>query len=121
MLRSLFAGVSGLRNHQVQLDVIGNNIANVNTKGFKAARINFQENLSQAISVGARPNSNRGGVNPLYVGIGMSIGSIDKIFSQGDFERTGSRLDLAIQGDAYFLLTDGAADRHIIISAPSNE
>ena len=107
MLRSLFAGVSGLRNHQVQLDVIGNNIANVNTKGFKAARINFQENLSQAISVGARPNSNRGGVNPLYVGIGMSIGSIDKIFSQGDFERTGSRLDLAIQGDAFFLLTDG--------------
>ncbi len=107
MLRSLFAGVSGLRNHQVQLDVIGNNIANVNTKGFKAARINFQENLSQAISVGARPNSQRGGVNPLYVGIGMSIGSIDKIFTQGDFEKTGSRLDLAIQGDAFFMLSDG--------------
>jgi len=107
MLRSLFAGVSGLRNHQIQLDVIGNNIANVNTKGYKAARINFQENLSQAITIGARPNNNRGGINPLYVGIGMSIGSIDKIFTQGDFEKTGSRLDLAIQGDAFFLLSDG--------------
>ena len=107
MLRSLFAGVSGLRNHQVQLDVIGNNIANVNTKGFKAARINFEENLSQALSVGSRPNSTRGGINPQYVGIGMSIGSIDKVFTQGDFENTGSRLDLAIEGDAFFLLSDG--------------
>ncbi len=107
MLRSMFAGVSGLQNHQTELDVIGNNIANVNTKGYKAGRVNFKENLSQALSVGSKPTTNKGGINPLYVGIGMSIGGIDKVFTQGDLEYTGNRLDLAIQGDAFFLLSDG--------------
>ncbi len=107
MLRSLYAGVSGLRNHQVQLDVIGNNIANVNTTAYKAARVNFQENLSQALTIGSQPSTATGGVNPQYVGIGMSIGSIDKLFTQGDFQSTGSSLDLAIDGDAFFLLSDG--------------
>jgi len=107
MLRSMFAGVSGLQNHQTELDVIGNNIANVNTKGYKAERVNFKENLSQALSVGTKPTTTKGGINPLYVGIGMSIGSIDKVFTQGDLENTGNRLDLAIQGDAFFLLSDG--------------
>lgn len=107
MLRSLFSGVSGLRNHQVQMDVIGNNIANVNTTGFKSSRVTFQDHFAQALKPGIRPQSSRGGQNPMYVGQGSALGTIDKILTQGNFERTDNRLDLAISGNAYFVLGDG--------------
>jgi flagellar hook protein FlgE len=109
MMRSLFAGVSGLRNHQVEMDVIGNNIANVNTVGFKSSRVTFEEAFAQLVS-GARPpgsDSNETGLNPYQVGLGMNIGSIDLLFTQGNLEATGVKTDLAIQGDSFFVVSDG--------------
>ncbi|MDA3901634.1 MAG: flagellar hook protein FlgE [Spirochaetes bacterium] len=107
MMRSLFSGVSGLKNHQTRMDVIGNNISNVNTYGFKTSRVSFQDMLSQTISGAARPEEERGGVNPKQVGLGMTIASIDRIFTQGSLQVTGNQTDLAISGDGFFVLADG--------------
>lgn len=107
MMRSLFAGVSGLKNHQTRMDVIGNNIANVNTVGFKAARVNFQDVLSQTLQGASSGGNNRGGTNPLQVGLGMGLASIDTIFTDGSFQPTGKQTDLSIQGQGFFILSDG--------------
>jgi flagellar hook protein FlgE len=107
MMRSLYSGVSGLQNHQVRMDVLGNNIANVNTYGFKKSRVSFQDILSQTISGAAAPTAEKGGVNPKQVGLGMGIASIDKVFTQGSLQTTGLNLDLAIQGDGFFILERG--------------
>jgi len=109
MMRSLFAGVSGLRNHQVQMDIIGNNIANVNTVAFKSSRCLFQDMLSQTLRSAGGPIEQRGGINPQQVGLGMSIGSIDTIFSQGNLMSTQKKTDLAIQGKGFFILSDGTS------------
>lgn len=108
MLRSLFAGVSGLRNHQVRVDVIGNNIANVNTVGFKASRVQFREAFAQTLQAASRPPGDAGGTNPQQVGLGMQIGSIGMNFNQGSMQNTGIATDLGIQGDAFFVLRRGA-------------
>jgi len=107
MMRALFSGVAGLKNHQTRMDVIGNNIANVNTYGFKTSRVTFQDMLSQTIAGAAKPEENRGGVNPKQIGLGMTIASIDKIFTQGSLQTTGNQTDLAIQGDGFFVVSDG--------------
>ena len=107
MMRSLYSGVSGLRNHQIRMDVLGNNISNVNTIGFKKSRVNFQDILSQTMSGAAAPTAEKGGVNPKQVGLGMTVASIDKIFSQGSLQTTGLNLDLAIQGDGFFVVKKG--------------
>ncbi len=107
MLRSLYSGVSGLKNHQIRMDVIGNNIANVNTTGFKSGRVTFQDILSQTLSGAASPKDNVGGVNPKQVGLGMNVASIDTLFKQGSLQTTGNKTDLAIQGDGFFILRDG--------------
>jgi len=107
MMRSLYSGVSGLRNHQIRMDVLGNNISNVNTYGFKKSRVSFQDILSQTVSGAAAPTAVKGGVNPKQVGLGMNIASIDKIFTQGSLQTTGLNLDLAIQGDGFFILKRG--------------
>lgn len=107
MMRSLFSGVSGLKNHQTRMDVIGNNISNVNTYGFKSSRVTFQDMLSQTIAGAAKPEENKGGVNPKQVGLGMTIASIDKIFTQGSLQTTGKQTDLAITGDGFFLTAQG--------------
>lgn len=107
MMRSLFAGVSGLKNHQTRMDVIGNNISNVNTYGFKYSRVTFHDMLSQTISGAARPEENRGGINPRQVGLGMNIAAIDKIFTQGSLQTTGVNTDMAISGDGFFIVADG--------------
>ncbi len=111
MMRSLFSGVSGLRNHQIRMDVIGNNISNVNTVGYKASRVTFEEAFAQLLQGASRPpgdSSNvSGGVNPVQVGLGMNIGSIDLLFTQGNIEATGVTTDLAIQGDSFFVVSDG--------------
>jgi len=107
MVRSLYAGISGLRNHQVGMDVTGNNIANVNTVGFKAGRITFEESMSQLLQGASRPAGNAGGTNPLQVGLGMSVGSIDTILSQGNLQTTGQITDLALEGKAYFAFSNG--------------
>jgi flagellar hook protein FlgE len=107
MLRSLFAGVSGMRNHQVRMDVIGNNIANVNTVAFKAGRVTFKEGFAQLLQGASRPPGDQGGINPIQVGLGMQIGSIDQLFTQGNIETTGQSSDLAIQGDSFFVVRKG--------------
>ncbi|WP_396223245.1 flagellar hook protein FlgE [Gemmatimonas sp.] len=107
MLRSLFAGVSGLRNNQVRMDVIGNNIANVNTVAFKAGRVTFKEGFAQLLQGASRPPGDQGGINPIQIGLGMQIGSIDQIFNQGNLETTGLNTDVAIQGDSFFVVRKG--------------
>ncbi len=107
MMRALFAGVSGLRNHQTKMDVIGNNIANVNTTAFKSSRVTFKEAFVQLLQGASRPPGNTGGINPIQIGTGMNVASIDQLFTQGSLETTGQPLDLAIQGDALFTLSDG--------------
>ena len=106
MMASLFSGVSGLRNHQVKMNVIGNNIANVNTIGFKPGRVNFQETLVQTFKGAARPSAVTGGTNPLQLGMGMQLATIDNLFLQGGLETTGQITDLAIQGAGFFILAD---------------
>ena len=107
MMRSLYSGVSGLKNHQTRMDVIGNNISNVNTYGFKSSRVTFQDMLSQTIAGAAKPEENKGGVNPKQVGLGMTIASIDRIFTQGSLQTTGNQTDLAISGDGFFVVSEG--------------
>ena len=107
MMRSLYAGVSGLQNHQTRMDVIGNNISNVNTYGFKRGRVDFQDMISQQLSGAARPTEEVGGVNPKEVGLGMSVAAIDTIFTQGNLQTTGVSTDLAIQGNGFFVLKNG--------------
>ncbi len=107
MMRSLFSGVSGLKNHQTRMDVVGNNIANVNTYGFKTSRVTFQDMLSQTMSGAAKPEENKGGVNPKQIGLGMTIASIDRLFTQGSLQTTGNQTDLAISGDGFFITARG--------------
>jgi len=107
MLRSLMSGVSGVRGHQVSLDVVGNNIANVNTAGYKRSSITFQDLLYQNTSGTAAPNDQRGGVNAKQVGLGMQVSAIETLHTQGTTQYTGSRTDFAIQGDGYYVVMDG--------------
>ena len=107
MMRSMFAGVSALRNHQIKMDVIGNNIANVNTIGFKSSRVTFKDMLSQTMRGASSPSEDRGGTNPVQVGLGMTLGSIDTIHVQGNVQPTGNGTDLAIEGEGFFVLSDG--------------
>ncbi len=110
MMRALFAGVSGLRNHQTWMDVIGNNIANVNTVAYKGSRVTFKEAFAQLIQGGAQPTSTMGGTNPVQIGAGVNIGSIDQMFTQGSLQSTGRNTDLAIQGDGFFIVNNGSRD-----------
>ncbi len=107
MMRSLYSGVSGLKNHTVRMDVIGNNIANVNTTGFKKGRVNFQDLISQTLEGAAKPTEDKGGVNPKQVGLGMMVASIDTIMRQGSLQTTGNSTDVAIKGEGFFVLKKG--------------
>ncbi len=107
MLRSLFAGVSGLINHQTKLDVIGNNIANINTIGFKTGRVSFQEMLNQTVRGASRPSGGAGGTNAIQVGLGMGIASVDTMHTQGNLQATGNMFDMAFQGEGFFVVQMG--------------
>ncbi|AEX86286.1 flagellar hook-basal body protein [Marinitoga piezophila KA3] len=107
MLRAMFSGQSGLKNFQTQLDVIGNNISNVNTVGYKTSRVTFQNTLSQTLSESRGASGQFGGINPTQVGLGSKIASIDKIMTQGSLQNTGNKTDMAIKGDGFFVLSDG--------------
>src|SRR6056297_3358200 len=107
MLRSMYAGVSGLNSHQQMMDVTGNNISNVNTIGFKSSRVTFKEMLSQTIQGASAPQDNRAGTNPQQVGLGVGLGSIDNDMSSGNLQSTGKTSDVAIQGDGFFVLQEG--------------
>ena len=107
MMRSMFSAISGLKNHQTFMDVVGNNIANVNTTGFKQSRVTFQDILSQTVRGASGPQAGRGGVNPEQVGLGVMISGIDTVQTQGTLQSTGKLTDMAIQGDGYFVMSDG--------------
>jgi flagellar hook protein FlgE len=107
MMKALFAAIAGLQNHITYMDVVGNNIANVNTQGFKASRVTFQDMLTQTISGASAPTENRGGTNPQQVGLGMKIGGIDVLHTQGSLQATGRATDFAIQGTGFFIIRDG--------------
>lgn len=109
MMRSLFSAISGLRNHQVMMDTVGNNISNINTTGFKSARVTFQDLISQTLRGGTSQSGNLGGQNPMQVGLGSQLGTIDTMIAQGNLQSTGRPADLALQGDGYFVLSDNAA------------
>ncbi len=111
MFKSLYSGVSGLTANLTNLDVIGNNIANSNTVGFKSGRVTFTEMLTQTIRSASRPVSGGlGGSNPQQIGLGTRVGSIDTNFNQGNFQTTGKKTDLAIQGPGFFILSDGTSN-----------
>src|SRR5690554_3738281 len=104
MMRSMFSGVSGLRAHQLMMDVIGNNIANVNTVAYKSSRVTFQEMYNQMLKPAAAPSQaggrmGRGGINPQQVGLGVSTGSVDVIHGGTSVQRTDVATDLAIEGE----------------------
>lgn len=108
MLRSLFAGISGLRVNQTMLDVTGNNIANANTTGFKSSSTVFQDTLSQMLTGAAGANANRGGTNPIQVGLGVQLAATNANFTQGSTQTTGRPTDLMIQGDGFFVVKKGS-------------
>src|SRR3712207_4383669 len=98
MLRSMYAGVSALRAHQTMMDVVGNNIANVNTSGYKSSRSTFAEALTQVVRGAAA------GSNPVQFGLGTTLTGVDTVFSQGASQVTGRATDLAVQGDGFFVV-----------------
>ncbi|MEI7988300.1 MAG: flagellar hook-basal body complex protein, partial [Chloroflexota bacterium] len=106
MLRSMQTAIGALGLEQTAMDNISNNIANVNTQGYKSSRANFQDLLSQTLSYGAQPTATRGGLDPTQIGLGVRLGGISRSFSQGSLLATGRNLDLAIQGDGFFVYQD---------------
>ena len=106
-LNSLFTGLSGIQVHQTRTNVVADNIANINTTGFKSRRANFQELLAQTLKEATGPEGTRSGTNPTQMGIGVRIKSIDTTFTQGSIQTTDRETDLAIEGDGFFILGDG--------------
>jgi len=107
MLRSLYSGISGLRAHQTMLDVTGNNIANVNTAGFKASSTQFQDTLSQMTQGASAPQGETGGSNPAQIGLGVRVAGVSTNFAQGSSQSTGRATDMMISGDGFFVTSKG--------------
>ncbi|WP_302948048.1 flagellar hook-basal body complex protein [uncultured Selenomonas sp.] len=108
MIRSMYSAVSGLKGHQTRMDVVGNNIANVNTTGFKASRVTFADMISQNLSGASSPTGTIGGVNPKQIGLGMSVASTDLLYTNGSVQQTGKNTDIAIsRGDGLFVVSKG--------------
>lgn len=107
MMRSLYAGVSGIKIHQTRMDVIGNNIANINTVGFKSSRTTFADVLSQTQVGASAPSDTRGGISPRQIGLGAAVASIDLLTADGSPQATGKNTDVALSGNALFVLSDG--------------
>lgn len=119
-MRSMYSGVSGLRVHQLKMDVIGNNIANVNTIGYKRSQVTFQEVFSQVVKGAGAPQGGRGGTNPQQIGLGLKIGSINTIFSKGASQRTDNPTDLMIDGEGFFMVTDDPKYENIYYTRAGN-
>jgi flagellar hook protein FlgE len=107
MMRSMYAAISGLKVHQTMLDVTSNDIANVNTLGFKSQRTTFKDSLSQLQRGGAAPNAQQGGSNAIQVGLGVQLSSIDNNMQGGAMQSTGNPLDVALQGEGWFRVSGG--------------
>ena len=112
MLRSMYSGISGMKNFQTKLDVIGNNIANVNTFGFKKGRVTFKDTMNQMVSGASAATDNRGGKNATQVGLGSTLATIDTIHTGSSLQTTGRSLDLGIDGDGYFVVSQGGANMY---------
>jgi flagellar hook protein FlgE len=108
MLRSMFTAISSLSLHQEYLDVIANNLANSNTTGYKSSRVQFEDQFYQLLSAGAGPTDELGGINPKQIGLGQRMGYISPNFTQGMLQNTGRNMDLAIQGNGFFVYGQGA-------------
>lgn len=106
MVRSMYSGVTGMKSHQTKLDVIGNNIANVNTYGFKSSRATFRDVYYQSLRNAAAPTGNAGGTNPSGIGYGSSVASVDLLMTQSTVSNTGNPMDVAINGDGFFQVQD---------------
>jgi flagellar hook protein FlgE len=109
MMRGMFAAISGLRVHQVMLDVTANDISNVNTVGYKSERATFKDALSQNLRGASAPSGSLGGTNAAQVGLGVQLNSIDNLMSPGAIQSTGNTMDMAIQGDGWFRVTNDPA------------
>ena len=107
---ALQAGVTGLESYQKMLDIAGDNLANVGTTAFKSKRITFSQLLSETIKTASQPTATVGGTNPQQLGKGVGVASITPLMSQGNVTNTGNPLDLAIEGEGYFAVNDGAQD-----------
>lgn len=107
MMRSLYSGVSGLKNHQTRMDVVGNNISNVNTTGFKSSRVTFSDTLSQTLSGASSATENIGGINPKQIGLGSATSAIDTLFTDGSVQSTGVNTDLCLSGNGLFVVKNG--------------
>ncbi|MCL2058746.1 MAG: flagellar hook protein FlgE [Oscillospiraceae bacterium] len=114
MMRSMYSGVSGLRVHQTRMDVIGNNIANVNTVGFKSGRVVFSDVFSQLSRGASAPNldTGRGGTNPMQIGLGANVYAIDNLMMRGSVQRTDNPTDIAIDGEGFFIVRGGMFDTY---------
>ncbi|MEU4427863.1 flagellar hook protein FlgE [Actinoplanes sp. NPDC024001] len=107
MLRSLYSGISGLNAHQRMIDVTGNNIANVNTTGYKSSQVQFSDTLSQMMGAAGSPQDGQGGTNPAQIGLGVRVAGVTANFSQGSAQTTGKSGDMMIQGDGFFITRSG--------------
>lgn len=108
MIRGMYSAISGLKAHQVMLDVTANNLANVNTIGYKGSRATFKDQLQQNFSGGAASGATSGGQNPQQVGLGVSLSSVDNLMTSGNLQNTGNPLDVAISGEGFFRVANGA-------------
>ncbi len=111
MIKSMFSAVTGLRGHQTMLDVIANNIANVNTVGFKSSRVVFSDLYYQTLSSASAPTATAGGINPMQIGYGASVSSIDLLNTRGGWMQTDKTTDLYIQGDGYFVMQNATGEQ----------
>src|SRR3569833_1237829 len=112
MMRSLFSAISGLKNHQTFMDVVGNNIANVNTSAFKESNVSFEDVLSQTVKDAGAAQAGRAGTNPVQIGLGMQLAGINVVQTQGTLQSTGKSTDMAIQGDGFFIMSDGVTQAY---------
>lgn len=110
MVRSMYAGVAGMRAHQNRMDVIGNNIANVNTYGFKSSRVTFRDVYYQSVKGASAPTGGKGGVNPSNIGYGSALGSVDVLQTQSSLATTGNPFDVGISGEGFFQVKDSAGN-----------
>lgn len=112
MLKSLFSGVSGLQSHQIAMDVESNNIANVNTVGFKYSRANFSDLLAQTNQIATAPQGELGGKNAVQIGLGSTVSSVTRLHSQGSIQNTDKNTDVAIQGDGFFIVSSDGGNTY---------
>lgn len=120
MMRSMFSGVSSLRAHQLRMDVIGNNIANVNTVGYKSSRVTFAETFSQTLQGASTSTATRGGTNPMQVGLGSTVSAISVNHTRGSIERTDVNTDLMIDGNGFFMVSSDRLGQEVFYTRAGN-